>query len=70
MSLKLIWKIDFLDIIFAEENTENEFRTITTILIYSTIHKMDFNKNTHIAKLSNASFYSERLAIQVHEYGQ
>lgn len=41
IKLKMIWIIDFLDFIFAEENLNIEFQT-TTISKYNTTYKNGF----------------------------
>jgi hypothetical protein len=66
----MIWIIDFLDFIFAEENLNNEFQTITMISKYNTTYKMAFYNNIHNAKLLNPSSDLGCLTIQVHEYRQ
>ena len=67
----MIWIIDFLDFIFAEENLKKEFRIIIIMIsIYNTIQKMNFDKNTYNTEILNPSFYLGHLAIQVHEYRQ
>lgn len=65
----MIWIIDFLDFIFAEENLKKEFRITKMISIYNTIQKMNFDKNTYNTEILNPSFYLGRLA-KVHEYRQ
>jgi hypothetical protein len=66
----MIWIIDFLDFIFAEENLENGLQTITMILIYNRIHKMDFTHNIHSKQLLNPSLDLGFITIQVHGYRQ
>lgn len=66
----MIWIIDFLDFIFAEENLKKEFRITIMISIYNTIQKMNFDKNTYNTEILNPGFYPGRLTIQVHEYRQ
>lgn len=66
----MIWIIEFLDFIFAEENLENEFQTRAMISIYNTIHKMDFKHHTYNEQLLNPSFDLGFITIQVHRYWQ
>lgn len=66
----MIWIIDFLDFIFAEENLENEFLIMTMISIYNTTHKMDFKHHTYNVQLLNPSFDLGFITIQVHRYWQ
>ena len=69
INLKMIWIIDFFDIIFASENFNREFQT-TTISKYNTTYKMAFNKNISNEQLLNPSSDLGRLTIQVHQRRQ
>ena len=66
----MIWIIDFLDFIFAEENLNKELQTATMISKYKTTYKMNFTTNIHNAKLLNPGFDRGCLTIQVHRYWQ
>ena len=65
----MIWIIDFLDIIFAEENLKIEFQITTMISKYNkTTYKMNFNYNIHTELLIPSSDLG--FNILVHQYRQ
>lgn len=65
----MIWIIDFLDFIFAEENLKTEIQ-ITMISKYNTTYKMALHNNIYNTQLPDPRFDLGRLKIQVHRYRQ